>query len=275
MKKRYTRATAVGEVLMICATLVFAFPLYVAIVGSLKSQTAIASSPLSLPLAPRFSNFSTAWTSADLGAAFLSTVIITVLSVFGLVALGSTAAYVIARRQQRLSTFAYYGFLIGLLLPVQLALIPLYSLLHSTHLLGTYWSMVIVYIGGQMPFTIFLFAGFIRALPRAYEEAATVDGAGTLRIMVSIVLPMIRPIIGTVMILDGVFIWNDFLTPLLYLSGSNKETLAVAIYNFTGQYVQQWNLIFAGVVISALPMIGLFLILQRSFLKSFATLLKG
>jgi raffinose/stachyose/melibiose transport system permease protein len=205
----------------------------------------------------------------------LSTAIITVASVFGLVLFGSLAAYTIARRKERLSTVAYYGFLTGLLLPAQLALIPLYNLMHQAGLLGTYWSLIIVYIGGQMPFTIFLFAGFIRSLPRVYEEAAMVDGAGTVTIFLRIVIPLIGPILGTVMILNAVFIWSDFLTPLLYLTGSNKQTLAVSIYTFVGQYVQQWNLIFAGVVIASLPMVGLFLILQRSFIRSFAGVLQG
>ena len=269
MSKHYTKATVLLEAVMICATLLFAFPLYVAIVGSLKSPHDVAASPLGLPLHPVFANFSQAWNEADMGAALLSTVIIAVLSVVGLVTFGSAAAYVLARRKQKLSTFAYYGFLIGILLPSQLVLIPLYVLLHSMHLLGTYWALILVYIGGQMPFTIFLFAGFIRSLPRMYEEAAFVDGAGLIRVLFSIVLPLIRPVVGTVVVLDSVFIWNDFLTPLLYLSGSHEQTLAVSVYQFTGQYFEQWNLIFAGVVIAAMPMVGVFFMFQRSFLKSF------
>jgi raffinose/stachyose/melibiose transport system permease protein len=156
-----------------------------------------------------------------------------------------------------------------------LTLIPLYVLLHDMHLLGTYWSMIVVYVGGQLPFTIFLFAGFMRSLPRDYEEAALVDGAGTMRVIFSIVLPLIRPIVGTVVCLDSVYIWNDFLVPLLYLSGSPHQTLAVSIYEFTGQYFEEWNLIFAGVVIAAVPMVAVFVLLQKSFLKSFAGVLKG
>jgi raffinose/stachyose/melibiose transport system permease protein len=135
--------------------------------------------------------------------------------------------------------------------------------------------MIVVYVGGQLPFTIFLFAGFMRSLPRDYEEAALVDGAGTMRVIFSIVLPLIRPIVGTVVCLDSVYIWNDFLVPLLYLSGSPHQTLAVSIYEFTGQYFEEWNLIFAGVVIAAVPMVAVFVLLQKSFLKSFAGVLKG
>jgi raffinose/stachyose/melibiose transport system permease protein len=275
VRRRYGRRTAAFEGLMIVITLVFAFPLYIAVSSAFKTERQVYASPLGLPSPVQFGNFKEAWTGADIGQAFLSTTIITVASVFGLVVFGSLAAYVIARRAQRMSTIAYYGFLAGLLLPPLLTMIPLYDMIRDAGLLGTYWSLVIVYIGGQMPFTIFLFAGFMRGLPPVYEEAAMVDGASTWRIYLQIVLPLIRPIVGTVIILNGVFIWNDFLNPLLYLAGSGKQTLAVSIYSFVGVYSTQWNLIFAGVVMSALPMVGVFCLLQRSFLKSFAGVLKG
>jgi raffinose/stachyose/melibiose transport system permease protein len=275
MSKRYSARTALFEAFMIVVTLIFAFPMYIVVSSAFKSEHELNLSPLGLPNVLDIDNFAKAWDEAQMGSALLSTAIITVASVFGLVLFGSLAAYTIARRKERLSTVAYYGFLTGLLLPAQLALIPLYNLMHQAGLLGTYWSLIIVYIGGQMPFTIFLFAGFIRSLPRVYEEAAMVDGAGTVTIFLRIVIPLIGPILGTVMILNAVFIWSDFLTPLLYLTGSNKQTLAVSIYTFVGQYVQQWNLIFAGVVIASLPMVGLFLILQRSFIRSFAGVLQG
>jgi raffinose/stachyose/melibiose transport system permease protein len=147
--------------------------------------------------------------------------------------------------------------------------------MRTSHLIGTYWSLILIYIGGQMPLTVFLFAGFIRSLSPVYEEAALVDGAPRWMIYWRIVFPLMRPVVGTVMILNAAFIWNDFLNPLLYLAGSNKQTLAVSVYTFVGTYTQQWNLIFAGAVLAALPMIGIFLVLQRSFLKSFAGVLAG
>ena len=275
MKRRYTRKTAIFEVVMIATTLFLAFPLYIAVSSAFKTEQQVYASPLGLPSPVKFGNFREAWNGADMGQAFLSTTIITVISVLGLVVFGSLAGYVIARRRQRLSTIAYYGFLVGLLLPPLLTLIPLYTMIRDAGLLGTYWSLIIVYIGGQMPFTIFLFAGFMRSLPPVYEEAAMVDGASTWNIYVRIVLPLIRPIVGTVIILNAVFIWNDFLNPLLYLAGSGKQTLAVSIYSFVGVYSTQWSLIFAGVVMAALPMIGVFFLLQRSFLRSFGAVLKG
>ena len=118
----------------------------------------------------------------------------------------------------------YILFLLGIILPFQLALVPLYRMVSDAGLLGTYTSMVLFYTGLQAPFTIFLYTGFLRALPREYGEAALVDGATHWQSFRRVTFPLLRPITGTVIILNAVFIWNDFLTPLIYLGGSPNET---------------------------------------------------
>ena len=165
----------------------------------------------------------------------------------------------------------YILFLLGIILPFQLALIPLYRLVEDAGLLGTYTSMVLFYTGLQMPFTIFLYTGFLRALPREYGEAALVDGASHWQSFHRVTFPLLRPITGTVIILNAVFVWNDFLTPLIYLGGSPNETLPVVVYQFVGQYVSNWGYIFAAVVLASLPMLLLFLILQRFVIKGFSS----
>ena len=131
-----------------------------------------------------------------------------------LIAVGSTASYYLARKHSRLSYGMYILFLLGIILPFQLALVPLYRMVSSAGLLGSYTSMVLFYTGLQAPFTIFLYTGFLRALPREYGEAALVDGATHWQSFRRITFPLLRPITGTVIILNAVFIWNDFLTPL-------------------------------------------------------------
>jgi raffinose/stachyose/melibiose transport system permease protein len=142
-------------------------------------------------------------------------------------------------------------------------------------LLGTIWSLVLFYVGLQMPFTVFLYTAFLRSLPAEYEEAASIDGAGARQSFWSVVFPLLRPVTGTVVILDVIFIWNDFLTPLLYLSGSGQMTVPVTIYSFVGQYVSQWNLVFAGLVISIAPILLVYFLLQRTVIQGFASGLKG
>jgi raffinose/stachyose/melibiose transport system permease protein len=126
-----------------------------------------------------------------------------------------------------------------------------------------------------MPFSIFLYTGFLRALPIEYEEAAAIDGAGALGTFWRVVFPLLRPITGTVVILNVIVVWNDFLTPLLYLSGSGQQTVPVTLYSFVGQYVSQWNLVFAGLVISIAPILIVYFVLQRTVIQGFASGLKG
>jgi raffinose/stachyose/melibiose transport system permease protein len=165
--------------------------------------------------------------------------------------------------------------MLGLLLPFQLALLPLYQLIRDLRLLGTLWSLVLFYSGLQVPFATFLYMGFLRVIPREYEEAALIDGAGLLSVFWRVVFPLLRPVTGTVVILNAIFIWNDFLTPFLYLSGSDQQTIPVAVFGFIGQYVSQWNLVFAGLVIAMLPILAIYFFMQRHIIKGFAGGLKG
>lgn len=271
---RYTRRTAVLEVVMIAVALVFLFPVYVLVMLSLKSS-GDQSATLAPPDHPTLSNFSQAWQQGGLGHALVDSLIVTTAVIFFTVLFSSTAAYPLARFGARWSKITYVAFLAGLLLPAQLALLPLYQTIRDLHLLGTLQGLILVNTGTGMPFTIFLYATFIRALPTDFEEAASIDGASALRTFRSVVFPLLRPITGTVVILTAVFTWNDFLTPLLYLSGSSNQTITVAIYGFVGQYGAQWGLIFAGIIISILPILVAYFILQRYIVQGFAGGLKG
>src|SRR3954470_8616862 len=275
MRFRYGRQTFGLEILMIVVGLLFLFPVYVLVNLSLKTPSEISTAALGLPHAPQFSNYSKAWSGAHLEAAFLNSTIITVVSLVALIIVGSTASYFLARTKSRLSYGMYILFLLGIILPFQLALVPLYRMINDVGLLGTYTSMVLFYTGLQAPFTIFLYTGFLRALPREYGEAALVDGASHWQSFTRITFPLLRPITGTVIILNAVFIWNDFITPLIYLGGSPNETLPVVVYQFVGQYVSNWGYIFAAVVVASLPILALFLVLQKYVIKGFASGLKG
>jgi raffinose/stachyose/melibiose transport system permease protein len=275
MSFRYGRQTFGLELGMIFVALLFLFPVYVLVTLSFKSTPEISGGGLGLPSGLETANYSQAWKVAHLGAALINSAIITSVSLVVLVAVGSTASYYLARKQSRLSYGMYILFLLGIILPFQLALVPLYRMVKDAGLLGSYSSMVVFYTGLQAPFTIFLYTGFLRALPREYGEAALVDGATHWQSFRRVTFPLLRPITGTVIILNAVFIWNDFLTPLIYLGGSPNETIPVVVYQFVGQYVSNWGYIFAAVVLATLPMLLLFLLLQRFVIKGFSTGLKG
>ena len=185
------------------------------------------------------------------------------------------ASYLLARRSGRLPKWLFYLFLSGLVVPAQLGLLPLYQTMIDLQLVGTIWAVVLINVGTGMPFTVFLFTTFLRELPRDYEEAGLIDGAGPIRSFVSIVLPLLRPVVGTVVILNSIATWNSFFVPLLYLAGTGFETVPVRLYGFVGQYNSNWPVIFAGLLLTVLPILVAFFFLQRSVMKGFSGGVKG
>jgi len=276
MKTRRFRWRAfVWEIVMLIVALLFASPFYILVAMSLKpSSEVFTTSPLAPPIDPDFSNFVTVFGAdaggAGIGTALISSIVITVISVVLLIVIGSLCAYALARRPGRMSNALYLLFVIGIIVPFQLSIIPLYVAFRPLGLIGTYLGMIILWIGVLMPLVVFLYTGFVRSLPKDYEEAARIDGAGVFRTYRSIVFPLLRPVTGTVAILAGLFIWNDFFVSLIFLGGSTVQTLPVAIYGFVGEYVSQWNYVFAAVIIAILPIAIFFIIAQRQFIKGFA-----
>ncbi|WP_078856937.1 carbohydrate ABC transporter permease [Streptomyces sp. NBRC 109706] len=264
-----------GELAMIAVGVLFAFPFYVFLSISLKTPDEVASDPLGPPSGLHLDNYTTAWREAELGQALFNSTVVAAISVALLIALGSLAAYTIARRAGRLSYTTYVLFLLGIMIPLQLGMVPLYQLMRDIDLLQTYTSLIIFNVGTQLPMTVFLYAGFTRALPREYEEAAYVDGAGTLRTFLGVVFPLLRPVTGTVVIISSINVWNEFLTPLLYVGGSSQQTLPVAIFAFRGEFSTNWGVIFAGMVLAILPILLVYFLLQKSIIKGFASGLKG
>jgi raffinose/stachyose/melibiose transport system permease protein len=256
-------------------------PFYFLITTALKTGPEVLSgSALALPTSPTFKNFVTLLSpSSDASSAIfhglLYSVIITAGTVVALVLIGSPAAYVLTRSTSRWSSRTYYLFLIAILLPTQLGVVPLYVEARTLGLVGTPWGMIVVYTGTLMPLSVFLYGGFFRGLPRDYEEAATVDGASRAKVFRRIVFPLMGPATGTVAILAGLIVWNDFFTALIFLNGSQYQTLPVVMYNYVGSLVSQWNLIFAVVIISMVPILAFYFFAQKRFIQGYGGGLKG
>ncbi|MET9596028.1 carbohydrate ABC transporter permease [Streptomyces sp. NPDC006516] len=274
MHARYTWRTLLREVSLILLALLFLMPIVGLLNVSLKPQNS-QSSTLSFAFPPTFDNYEAAWTQAALGPALANSFLITAVSVVLIVAFAAMAAYPLARVSRGWSRYTFFFVIGGLLLPAQLALLPLYATMRDLGLLGSLWSVILINVGQQMPFSVFLYTMFLREMPLDYEEAALLDGCGPLRSFTTVVFPLLRPVTGTVVILNAVGIWNEFFTPLLYLGGSGNTTAPVAIYGFVGQFMSQWPLIFAGLVISVIPILVLYFALQKHIIKGFAGGLKG
>lgn len=278
---RYSKKTLILEIVTVVGALVMLMPFYFLISTSLKTgQQVLSTSTLSFPTSPTFKNFVTLLSpssgeSASIFKGLLSSVIITAGTIIGLIVVGAPAAYVFARSTSRWSKRTFYLFLIAILLPTQLGVVPLYVEARSLGLIGTPWGMIVVYTGTLIPLSVFLYSGFFRNLPRDYEEAATVDGASRTKIFLQIVFPLMGPATGTVAILAGLIVWNDFFTALIFLNGSNYQTLPVVMYNYVGSLVSQWNLIFAVVIVSMVPILAFYFFAQKKFIQGYAGGLKG
>lgn len=271
---RYTWRTGLLEILTLLVAVVFAFPFYILINLAFRRSND-QTSPLVPTTSPTLENFIAAWNEANLGLAVLNSAVVTVLSVVVVVVVSAMAAYPLVRLTWSLSRASYWLVMVGLLLPFQLAMIPLYVTIRDIGLLGSVWSLVIFYAGLQVPFSVFLYTSFLRAMPREYEEAASVDGASPFVAFWRVVFPMMRPVTGTVIILNAIFVWNDFLTPLLYLSGSGSQTIPVALFGFVGEYAANWPVVFAGLIIGIAPILIVYFLLQKSVIQGFSGGLKG
>lgn len=271
---RYTWRTATLEAVLIIAALAMMIPILGLVNVSFK-DVRNNSGALEFGGTYALQNYEVAWSKGFLGPALLNTVFITVVSVVVIVLVGAFTAYPLARIGSRWPRWLFYGFVIGLVLPAQLGLLPLYRTLSGIGLSGSPWAVIVIAIGGGMPFTVFIFTTFLRESGREFEEAALIDGCGPARTFVHIVFPLLRPAVGTVTILNALAIWNDFFVPLLYLSGSGRETVQVRIHSFVGQYTANYPVIFAALVITSIPILVAYLLLQKHIIRGFAGGLKG
>lgn len=273
--RRYTWRTFAREVLFLIGAAFFAVPLYLLITISLKTTPEVFGNAFALPESPLVENYSGAWRQGSLGDATADSLIVTVSCVVCLILLGSLCAWTIARRGSRLSNVLYLLFVVAIILPFQLAIIPIYVAFRHLGLLGTLPGLILINVSLFTPLTVFLYAGFIRALPRDYEEAAQVDGAGLFRTFFRVVFPMLAPVTGTVAVLTGLLIWNEFFLPLLFLSGSQHQTLPIAVYGFVSEFTSQWNLIFAGIAMAIIPILAFYLFVQKQLIRGFTGGIRG
>jgi raffinose/stachyose/melibiose transport system permease protein len=271
---RYTWRTAVLEAVLVLAGLLFVVPFVVLLAVAFRNpDSTVGAFGLTWP--PSFGNLVIAWNTSAMGSALANSLVITVVSVALIIVLASAAAYPLSRYRSRWSRGTYYFFLFGLLVAGQASILPLYTFIRDIGLMGTIWAVVLIQVGANMPFSVFLYTGFLRELPRDYEEAAILDGCGRARTFVSVVFPLARPITGTILILTALGVWNDFFTPLLYLSGGNNKTAPLTLYDYVGQYTADWPLVFSTLLISILPVVVLYVLTQRFIIKGFASGLKG
>lgn len=228
---------------------------------SLRTSKDIFLQPFGLPVPPQQGNWAKAWSEGGFGAAAVNSVAVAVISSLVAVALAAPAAYALARRRNRTSNSLTMVFALGLGVPSQVLLVPLFVGLAAVELTDSFLGLTLVYIGLAMPFTVYLLTGFFSGIPVVLEEAAAIDGATGLRTFVKVVLPVARGGLITAFLLQFIGAWNETLFAIALMTSDEKITLPVALVNFVGlqQYSgRDWGAMFAGICIILAPMVALF-----------------
>ncbi len=253
--------------LSVIAFLVILVPLWLVVVNSVKSQTEAGSVGLGLPRHWRFGNFTTVLNQGHLLHGLANTVLATFPSVFLVLLFGSFASWVFARARSRALRGLYYISIIGILLPP--AVVTTVLVLRWVHLFGSFFGLILFYVGVYLSFAIFFITGFIKTIPIELEEAARIDGAGPFRIFRKIVLPLLHPVLTTTFIVVLLIIWNDFFYPFFILTQPTQNTLTLGLYSFVqgNLYETRWNLIFADVILTSLPLIVVYFFAQRRIMS--------
>lgn len=256
------KRSPIVSVIMIALAGLVAVPLYYIVVNTFKTQQEMAASPLALPGGLFLDNYARVFETVPLGQSFLNTLFVTVTSILVQLLVGSTAASAMIMRATRFNRIFGALLLLGFIVPGQSTLIPLYRGLVSVELVDTLSGLVVLYTGGSI-FCYFLIQGYLRTLPMEIIEAARIDGAGIFQIYLRIVLPLIRPILITVGVFQTMWIWNDFITPNVFLSSPDKRTLVQQVYNSVGEFSTDWPAFMTMSVLALLPMVIFFIFTQR------------
>lgn len=255
------------EIGMFLAAFVFLFPAFLTLINSFKSDAEIVLNPLAWPKSFSLTNYVQAWQEINFPVVVGNTFVITALSTIGIILVSSMAAYILVRTRSKLSWALYFLFVFNMVVPFQTIMIPL-NVTASNLNLKSVMGIIPIYIGLGCPLAVFMYHGFIKTIPAQIEESAAIDGASVVTVFFRLVFPLLGPIHATIAILDVLWIWNDFLLPLIILP--SRSTLQLAQHIFFGMYRKEMALAMASLVLSASPIVLFYLALQKYIIKGVA-----
>ncbi|ALS20752.1 MULTISPECIES: carbohydrate ABC transporter permease [Paenibacillus] len=265
--KNYNSRTFLLEVLAILLGLLFLAPFYFVIVNSMKTFGDLLVNSANLPKSINFDNYIRAWEIMKFPKVFMNSLWITVISNVGLVIISSMAAYRLVRRPSRFNNLVFLAFVAAMVIPFQSIMIPLVRVASELNLMDSRTGLIICYFGFGVSLNVFLYHGFIKSIPKEIEESATVDGCTPYGVFWKIIFPLLKPMSVTVILLNSLWIWNDFLLPLLVLNSPDLRTIPLATFAFFGQYTKQWDLALAALVLGVIPIILFFLSMQKYIIE--------
>ncbi|PWJ47335.1 carbohydrate ABC transporter permease [Faecalicatena contorta] len=268
MPQKYTKATLGVQVVMGIFAIVFLMPIFIIFSYSFKTKKELyLGNPLSLPESFNLDNYKTAFDKLNLTTTFFNTFLYTAISVLILALLCGMTAWAIARCKHKFFKFAYVYFIIGILIPYQALFLPIYMVGNSLKMTNTRFGIIFMYVATSISFGVFLMNSFMSTVPIELEESARIDGCSVFKTYFLIVMPLLKPAMATLVIMQSFQIWNDYLLASLYVSKKQLKTLTVAISSLFSAQASDYNTAMAAIVISVLPIAILFLCLQKYFIK--------
>lgn len=272
MKNKSSMSTSdiILQIVMVLVALIFLAPFYFLLVNSVKSLGDIMVDAANWPSAFHWDNYSKAWEMTRFPEAFTNSLTITIISNLIIAMLSAMAAYRMVRSNTMFNRIVFMAFVSAMVIPFQSIMIPLLKVVSWLGVNNSMVGLILSYLGLGIPLSIFLFHGFVKAIPLEIEEAATVDGASSFGVFGRIVLPMLKPMMVTVIILNCLWIWNDYLLPSLILQSPELRTIPLATFAFFGQYSKQWDMALPALVLGITPIIIFFLSLQRYIVEGVA-----
>lgn len=273
--KNGTVRTLLYVILIIYSMSIF-YPIFLMIITSLKENREIFTRPYSLPQSFNLDSYIHLFKISNYLIYFRNSIIITLTSLLIILALSSLISYVLAKYRFIGSRFLYFYFIAGLIIPIKLGTIGIIRIMLGLHVFDTLAALIIVYTAMGIPFGVFILTDFIRLIPEELSNSARIDGCSEPKIFFRIILPLIRPALAAVAIINFIPIWNDFWFPLLLVRTDNVKTIPLATALLYGQYETNFGLIFSVLVAASLPVIIFYLIMSRQFIKGLSSgALKG
>ncbi|MEV5028900.1 carbohydrate ABC transporter permease [Paenibacillus sp. LPE1-1-1.1] len=269
MNQKKSTSILITFLLSIGAAISF-FPIYLAVINSFKTQGEMFESFVSFPTSFQFDNYVNAFRQLNLLNSTLNSVIISVLGIGGIILCSALAGYKLSRTSGKISGIIFFLFISSMLVPFHSIMIPLTRMAKVLSVQGSTYGLAIIYIGLGVNMAIFLYHGFVKSIPRELEEAAQIDGCNEYQTFFKIIFPLLVPITVTIAILDFLWIWNDFLLPLLMLTDVDDYTLILSTNTLFGEYNKEWSLILAALVLTAIPVIIIYSFFQKFIMHGIA-----
>lgn len=262
-------STGIVVTVLVLYFITIAYPLIWMVISSFKATANIFGDSWGLPEKWLFQNYATAW-KQGISNYFLNSVFVTCLTCFITVIFSALTAYALSRFEFKGKTFFFLLFAAGLMFSPQVSLVPLYQLVQSLGLYNTYWALILPYVAYQIPLTVLLFRSHFVSIEKEYEEAAYIDGCTSMGVLFRIILPLSTPIILTATVLISFFAWNEFMFSLVFIDDDALKTIPTGLLAFRGAVNTDWGVMLAGLTLSSLPIILLYIFTQKYFVKGLA-----